>query len=194
MPGAGRRPGPTRTREEILDAARTQFADHGYAATTIRSIAAGARVNPALVHHYFATKDALFLAALQWPLDPVSVVTELLATGPRAQFPRNFARAFISAWRDPDTAPALQAVLRRAVADADNAALLRGLADSVLLPRIAEALTVPETNVAAAISHLLGLMLAATILNVAPLANADVDELTDLVTPAIEHYLRPSHG
>jgi AcrR family transcriptional regulator len=189
MPAAGRRPGPTRTPRDILDAARAQFAERGYAGTTIRSVAAAAQVNPALIHHYFGTKDQLFLAALHWPLDPVSVVTELLATGPRAQFPRRFAHAFIAAWRDQDTGPALQAVLRRAVADSNNAALLRGLADSVLLPRIAAALDVSEINVAAAISHLLGLMIAAEIFTVGPLSAASVDELAELVTPALEHYL-----
>ena len=73
MARAGRRPGPTQTKDAIVTAARAQFAERGYGATTIRSVAADAGVNPALVHHYFGTKDRLFLEVLQWPLDPIEL-------------------------------------------------------------------------------------------------------------------------
>jgi len=59
---AGRRPGPARTREAILDAARAEFADAGYAAALIRRVARRAGVDPALVYHYFAGKPGLFVA------------------------------------------------------------------------------------------------------------------------------------
>ena len=191
MARAGRRPGPNQTKDAIVAAARAQFAERGYAGTTIRSIAAGADVNPALVHHYFGSKDQLFLAVLQWPLDPVELITGLLATGPRSRLPRRFTAAFIAAWRDPVTGPALQAMARRTIGDPDSAALMRNLVENVLLPRVAHALDVAQVNVAAAVSHLLGLMLAATVLDVAPLATATDEELIELVTPAVTRYLNP---
>ena len=87
--GAARRPGrrgPGRAagvaghpRPAILAAARELFAAHGFAGTTIRAVAAQARVDPALVHHYFGTKDDLFLAALELQLDP----REVMAAGDR---------------------------------------------------------------------------------------------------------------
>ena len=46
------------------------FAATGFAGTSVRAIAAEAGVDPALVHHYFGTKDDLFLAALELPVDP----------------------------------------------------------------------------------------------------------------------------
>ncbi|HVV76731.1 MAG TPA: TetR family transcriptional regulator [Mycobacteriales bacterium] len=190
MARAGRRPGPTQTKDAIVAAARAQFAERGFTATTIRSVAAAAEVNPALIHHYFGTKEQLFLDVLQWPLDPVELVTDLLAAGPRSQFPRRFAGGFIAAWRDPVAGPALQAMARRAIGDPDSAALMRNLVETVLLPRVARTLNVPEVNVAGAISHLLGLMLAATVLRIAPLATATDEELVDLVSPAITRYLR----
>jgi AcrR family transcriptional regulator len=192
MARAGRRPGPNQTKDAIVAAARTQFAERGYSGTTIRSVAADADVNPALVHHYFGSKDQLFLAVLQWPLDPVGLITGLLASGPRSRFPRRFTAAFIAAWRDHVTGPALQALARRAIGDPDSAALMRNLVESVLLPRVARALDVPEINVAAAVSHLLGLMLAATVLHVVPLATATDEELVDLVSPAVSRYLNPA--
>jgi AcrR family transcriptional regulator len=192
MARAGRRPGPTQTKDAIVTAARAQFAERGYGATTIRSVAADAGVNPALVHHYFGTKDRLFLEVLQWPLDPIELVTDLLASGPCSRFPRRFTAAFIAAWRDPATGPALQAMARRAIGDPDSAALMRNLVENLLLPRVAQILGVPEANVAAAISHLLGLMLAATVLRVAPLATATDEELVELVSPAVARYLKPA--
>ena len=70
---AGRRPGPQRTRAAIVRAARDEFATAGYADTTIRSVARGAEVDPALVYHYFGDKPRLFAATLDIPFDPRSV-------------------------------------------------------------------------------------------------------------------------
>jgi AcrR family transcriptional regulator len=50
------------TMSRILAAAREEFAAHGPAAT-VRSIAQRAQVDPARVLQYFASKDALFVAA-----------------------------------------------------------------------------------------------------------------------------------
>jgi AcrR family transcriptional regulator len=52
------------TKDKILDAAEKAFADGGYAATSLRSIMAGAGVNVAAVHYYFRSKEALLEAVL----------------------------------------------------------------------------------------------------------------------------------
>ena len=63
MSPRGRRPGGEDTRQPIVDAARAEFADQGYDATSLRGIARRAGVDPALVHHYFDGKAQLFAAA-----------------------------------------------------------------------------------------------------------------------------------
>jgi AcrR family transcriptional regulator len=60
---AGRRPGRVETREDILDAAEELFSTHGFTATGIRQLAAKAKVNQALVFHYFGSKEGLYQAA-----------------------------------------------------------------------------------------------------------------------------------
>ena len=75
----GRRAGDSGTREAILDAARRQFADHGYDGLTIRGIAADAAVDPALVHHFYGTKERLFAAAMRLPVVPSEVLTAAFA-------------------------------------------------------------------------------------------------------------------
>jgi AcrR family transcriptional regulator len=165
------------------------FAERGFQATTIRAIAAQAGVNTALVHHYFGTKEQLFIAALRLPINPAEVIEELLASGPRAEFAERFARFFIAAWRDPVSGQALQAVLRRATSDEESAALVRNLAENVLLDRAAAALGVSKLRVAAAMSQLIGLVLGATIIRIDPLASASDEELAELITPALRGYL-----
>jgi AcrR family transcriptional regulator len=191
MARAGRRPGPTTTPDQILDAARTLFAERGFQGTSVRAVAAHAGVNAALVHHYFSTKDQLFVAALRMPLNPAEAVAALLAAGPRDEFAQRFVRFFVHAWRDPETGQQLQAVLRSAVSTEQGAAAVRSLAQDVLLARIATALGVSKLRVATAVTHLLGLMLGSTIIGIEPLASASEDELVDLVAPVIAIYLNP---
>ena len=65
----GRRPGSPDTRQVILEAARTTFAELGYAGASVRRIAAAAGVDAALVHHYFGSKEKLFLSTVEVPID-----------------------------------------------------------------------------------------------------------------------------
>jgi AcrR family transcriptional regulator len=52
------------TEERILASARRLFSERGFQGTTIRAVAAHARVDPALVMHYFGSKEELFTTAL----------------------------------------------------------------------------------------------------------------------------------
>jgi AcrR family transcriptional regulator len=52
------------TEGRILDVARRLFAERGFETTTIRAVAAGAQVDPALVIHYFGSKEDLFAKAI----------------------------------------------------------------------------------------------------------------------------------
>ena len=47
-------------RTDILDAARSRIAEHGYLALNMRDLAADAGVSPATLYSYFATKEELF--------------------------------------------------------------------------------------------------------------------------------------
>lgn len=96
----GRRPGNPGTREAILDAARTSFAQRGFDGSTIRGIAGTAGVDPALVHHYFGSKDQLFLAAMQAPIDPRELLPKVL-DGDRDGIGERLVRMFLTVWDSP---------------------------------------------------------------------------------------------
>lgn len=53
-----------RSSEAIASVAATMFAERGYAATTVRDIAAAADVDPAIVIRRFGSKEALFLTSI----------------------------------------------------------------------------------------------------------------------------------
>ena len=100
----GRRPGHQDTREAILAAAREAFAERGFDGASIRLIAAGAGVDPALVHHYFGTKDQLFLDAMQAPIDPAQIIPQALAGGVDGVGER-LVRTLLGVW---DSRPAVR--------------------------------------------------------------------------------------
>src|SRR3954467_7302498 len=109
----GRRPGPTETRDAILAAARELFADKGDDGASARAIARSAGVDPALIHHFFGSKEGLFVAAMEFPFDPARLVP-LLAAGPREEIGERIVRVFMTVWGDPQLRARALAILRSA--------------------------------------------------------------------------------
>ena len=78
-PKVGRRPGNQDTRGQIITAARQAFAAKGFAGASMRAIATDAGVDAALIHHYFDSKQQLFLATVALPLELPRIVEEVAA-------------------------------------------------------------------------------------------------------------------
>jgi AcrR family transcriptional regulator len=188
MARTGRRPGQTETREHILAAARNQFGERGYDGATIRGIAAEAGVNPALVHHFFGSKEQVFAAALELPIDPSAVLAVVLG-GPSDSVGERILRLFISLWREPATRTPFLALVRSVSTNAQAAAMMRQFIERVMLARVADALGVPKLRLTALISHVMGIAMMRYIVGVEPLASADEDELVALVAPVIQQYI-----
>src|SRR5882724_9640976 len=64
--------GAAATKARILDAAEALFMEHGFEATSLRSITAAAAVNLAAVNYHFGSKEELFRAVLTRRLDPMN--------------------------------------------------------------------------------------------------------------------------
>lgn len=189
QPRGGRRPGSPDTRGEVLDAARHRFATEGYAGASVRAIAADAGVDPALVHHYFGTKRDLFREAAAFPVDADEVVARISARG-REGAAEALAHAFFGVWEREDTRPRLLSVLRSAMTHDDAAALLRTFVGEELLGPVASALGVHDPlRVSLAASQMVGVAMLRYVVQVEPLANAEVDAIIDHVTPALHLHL-----
>src|SRR3954469_15074035 len=87
---SGRRPGDPQTRSAITASARRSFAQAGYDRATIRAIAAPAGVDPALVVHYFGSKEALFRDVMQLPPGAADRIAHL-GEGPAHSIGRRLA-------------------------------------------------------------------------------------------------------
>ena len=60
------------TKTRILDAAEQLFMEHGFEATSLRSLTSAASVNLAAVNYHFGSKEELFQAVLTRRLDPMN--------------------------------------------------------------------------------------------------------------------------
>jgi AcrR family transcriptional regulator len=192
MARTGRRPGRPGTRQEVLDAARQIFADRGYDRASIRDIAAAAGVDPALVHHYFGTKQQLFLSVMGAPVNPVELVPTVLAGGV-AELPERLVRTFLSVWDHPVSGPAAVALLRSAHQNEWTARLLKEfLTTQVLRRALAQVELAPSEaplRSALVMSQMLGMAVVRYVLALEPLATAPPEAIVAHLAPTIRRYL-----
>lgn len=201
MSRTGRRPGASGTRERILAAARAAFAETGFDGVTIRGIARAADVDPALVHHYFGTKERLFVAVMELPFDPANLAGAV-AEGSLEDAGERIARFALRVWTEPGARPVLAAVARSAVSDARAADTLRGLMERTLLPAM-RGLGVdhPELRASLAWSQIVGLFFGRYILRVGPLVEIGREDLAAAMASTLQQALtgpvaasRPADG
>ena len=190
----GRRPGRPDTRAEILAAARALFAERGYLGTSIRAVAAAAMVDPALVHHYFDTKENLFRAALEVPIQPEELVEQILAAGVE-EAPARLVRTFLGVWDDADTGPAMVSFLRTVVAQQGTSTLVGEFFATNVVRMVAQRLlggvepAEAGVRISLVASQMVGLVLVRRVLAVDPLAAMPAEELATAVTPVVTRYL-----
>ena len=185
----GRRPGAPDTRTEILGAARALFATHGFKGASVRAIAAEAGVDPALVHHYFGTKDDLFMAALQLPVDPRELLAPLRADGPE-KAAVGLLRTFLGVWDDPQHQLALLGVFRSILEPQGEQLFREGFVPVVLQP-VGQGLGIdrPEKRMPLVASQIIGLIMCRYVLRLPPLDTMEPELLVATYAPTIQRYL-----
>lgn len=191
MSRTGRRPGTADTRDAIQAVARRRFATRGYDASSLRSIAAEANVDPALVIHYFGSKDGLFIAATGLPAGLPELFASLAAL-PRQEFAQALVRGYLQLVDSDSSRNAIIALVRSAVSNERAAAMLREFLAAQLLPVISGFTGQADAPLRASviIAQLIGIAMLRHVLRVEPLVAASHDEIAGLVAPAIEQCLR----
>jgi AcrR family transcriptional regulator len=185
----GRRRGATTTREAILDAARQLFASRGYEGTTIRGIATTAGVDPALVHHFFGSKDDLFLTVLEVPETVMAGIPPLIAGDP-GNAGEHLARFYLELYESPGTRAAMLTAIRSAIAHEQAARVLRESITARLFAAVREVLPDhPELRMSLAMAHLTGLAIGRYVFAIPPVADMTVDELVAWIGPTLQNYL-----
>jgi len=193
MSRTGRRPGTPDTRDAILTAARRRFATRGYEATSLRGIATEAKVDPALVIHYFGTKEGLFAAATGLPAG-LSALLRSLAALPEDECVPALIRGYLQVVDSDKSRNAILALVRSAVSNDQAATMMREFLTAELLPVITRLTGHEDARLRASLvaAQLVGIAVLRHVIRVDPLVAATADDIVTLVTPAIDQYLRPA--
>ena len=186
----GRRAGTSDTRAAIVDAARTRFAEDGYDRASLRSIARAASVDAALVHHYFADKADLFVAAMHLPLRPHEIVGRVIA-GDRDALGERLVGTFFGVWDSPLGRESIRALLRGAVSHDAAARMLREFLTREVFGKLAIAVSAPDADLRGALvaSQMVGLAVTRYIIRLEPIASAPTSDLVAWIGPTVQRYL-----
>ena len=143
------------------------------------------------MHHYFGTKDALFLAAVEAPIDPDELLPGVLAVPPEERG-EAVVRMVLRVWDGP-ARPAILALVRSAVNHEWSARLLREFVLTKIVRRVVGSVDVPveerEARGALVASQVIGLVLTRYVLRLEPNASATHDSLASAIGPTIQRYL-----
>lgn len=187
-------PGPRDERgvlaARIVAAAREEFAEHGFAGTAIRSVARAADVDPALIYHYFGSKEGLLDAATAPPQKFLDAVATTWAT-PKADLGKQLIRTVLGAWTDEDVGPALRAVILTAAHETRTREKLRLIVERGLIGGSTlgddEAERLRRSGLIA--SQLIGFALLRYVWKIEPIASMPDDEVVAAVAPNLQRYV-----
>ena len=189
---AGRRSGNPDTKAEILAAARRLFAEEGFESVSMRRIASEAGVDPSLIHHYFGSKDELFMAAIELPMDPAPEVESVLKGQELDGAGKRLMHAFVTIWDGPHQEKLL-AVVRTSLSKPSMSFVLRQLFEHRIVKTVEASIgdRVDHVPVRANFiaSQIFGLVVARYILKLEPLASLTESELAETIGPTIDRYL-----
>lgn len=174
----------------ILQQARGSFAEHGYAGTTVRAIARAADVDPALVYHYYDSKEGLLEAATTPPQSFLEAIAAAWQT-PQEQLADQLVRRMLSNWENPDHGPVLRAIVQIAGHEPATREKLRAMIERSMMGPAAQALGEPErlTRSGLIASQLMGLALMRYVWKIEPIATMSDDDLVAAIGPTVQRYM-----
>ncbi len=187
-------PGPRDERgvlaARILDAAREAFAETGWAGTTIRAVARAADVDPALVYHYFDSKEGLLDAATNPPARWLEDVARTW-TAPVDELGEALLRLMLGAWADEETGRVLRAVLQTAAHEPATREKLRRVVEGQLMGVSQLGVDDRDRKVRSGLvsSQIMGLAMMRYIWQIEPLASMGEDELVAAIAPNLQRYI-----
>jgi AcrR family transcriptional regulator len=186
----GRPSGTSDTRERILASARELFARNGFDKTSIRAVAAGAGVDPALVHHYYGTKTQLFAAAIHIPIDPMQVIGPLRET-PVEELGYKLPSILLALW-DSEIGSAFIAMLRSVLAG-EEVVLIRTFLQEIITVEVGSRVDDPPGSAPIrmqfAASQLVGVVMARYILELDPFKSLPIEQIAETIAPNLQRYL-----
>jgi AcrR family transcriptional regulator len=173
------------TKATILKAAKEHFSAYGYAAATIRGIAASAKIDPTMVMRYYGNKEKLFAAAAEFDLRLPN-----LAVLPREKVGYALVEHFLNRWEGDE---ALMVLLRSAVTHKIAAERMRKIFATQVTVMVAairgETRPVAAKRAGLLVTQMLGLALCRYVLKIPPVVDLKRDELIRRVGRNVQAYL-----
>ncbi|MBV9337812.1 MAG: TetR family transcriptional regulator [Solirubrobacterales bacterium] len=191
----GRPPRATDARERIRDAAREQFLAGGYHAVTMRSIAAQAEVDVALVSYYFGSKQGVFGAAMALPITPAEVIADELE-GDMDTFAERLLARVLALWDDPQSGAPLAALASMALGDPKIRQLVSEAISREVVARLAAALDGPEREerASAFCTIISGVVFSRYLLAMEQFTALDADDVVRLMAPSLQPLITREPG
>lgn len=185
----GRRPGENQTRHDILAAARAQFAQKGFAGATLRAIAQAAGVDTALIHHYFASKEGMFAAAIEESFDSGRFLTDV-GDSP-ARIATSIVTRYFDLWESAESQQPLMAIMRSAIENDRARQILLNFMSNEIYDVLAPILGQDEARLRISFvgSQLLGAAMLRYIIRLEPLASMDCAQLVAVLSTTVERYI-----
>jgi AcrR family transcriptional regulator len=187
-------PGPRDERgvlaARILAAARDEFARHGWAGTAIRAVARTADVDPALVYHYFGSKEGLLDAATTPPQKWLDAVAATWAT-PKADLGRQLIRTVLDTWADEEVGPILRAVVLTAAHEDQTREKLRLIVERGLIGGSTLGADEDERLRRSGLiaTQLIGFALLRYVWKIEPIASMPEDQVVAAMAPNLQRYV-----
>lgn len=147
-------------------------------------------MDPALVHHYFGTKTQLFAAAIEIPIDPMSIIGPLKEV-PVDQLGRALPSLLLPLW-DSELGKGFIATLRSILAGSD-VSMVRSFLQDLIAAEVGGRVDDPpgsgRVRVQFVASQLVGIVMARYILELEPFKSLPVEQIVDTVAPNLQRYL-----
>jgi len=194
MPKRSMTPGPRDERgvlaARIVTAAREEFAEHGWAGTTLRAVARAADVDPALVYHYFGSKEGLLDAATNPPQKWLESVAKVWTT-PIDQLGAALITLLLASWADDEIGPTLRAVLQTAAHEPSTREKLRRIVEGSLMGVSELGSDEHDRLVRRGLiaSQMMGFALMRYVWKIEPIASMTDDEAIAAIAPNLQRYV-----
>jgi AcrR family transcriptional regulator len=194
MPKRSMTPGPRDERgvlaARIVTAAREEFAEHGWAGTTLRAVARAADVDPALVYHYFGSKEGLLDAATNPPQKWLESVAKVWTT-PIDQLGAALITLLLASWADDEIGPTLRAILQTAAHEPSTREKLRRIVEGSLMGVSELGSDEHDRLVRSGLisSQMMGFALMRYVWKIEPIASMTDDEAIVAIAPNLQRYV-----
>ena len=138
--------------------------------------------------HYFGSKEQLFAASLELPVNPATVIRQVFEEN-KADTGEAIVRTLLTVW-DADSGSQLIAALRSATAVGPVHDMVREFIHKSILRSLTDSLEGEDSALRASLiaSQLVGLLVGRYMLQLPELAAASVDDLARRVGPNLDRY------